>query len=413
VEVAEGDWNPWESIVLFPSSPRRGEGNALLSKSSGLPRTYSQLLLHVVFSTKHRERWITPDVAERLYPFTGGIIRAEKGILYDIGGIEDHVHLYLRWRPDAAISDLMRTIKSRSSLRVHQTFPRLDAFAWQEGYAVFSVSKSQEGAVKKYIASQAEHHRIRTPPSPPRPWDRIRRALRLRLTPATSRASSAPPGQDGMPPPFHGFRVGPLRGRAAPPVATPRGPAGADHLPMANLQRTIRDSLPIPNPLRTPQTGRRSVATGGGRGSDRNPWKRFALSSIRPAGRRKRTAHRNARHGRKLPTSGSDASESDLMRMVKVLRVHRTWTSDESGTPAVFYPDDLRHHSTPKCFRDSTRISGSMRNPPQSAGRSVHASRRKLERCDFHMATSPMRFAPCKSNSSRAKQTHYSRSAPS
>ncbi len=124
-----------------------------------MPGTYSQLLLHIVFSTKHREPWITPNVADRLYPYIGGIVRAEKGALYDIGGIEDHVHLYLRWRPDAPISDLLRTVKARSSKWVHDTFPALDAFAWQEGYSVFSVSKSQEGAVKNYIAGQHEHHK--------------------------------------------------------------------------------------------------------------------------------------------------------------------------------------------------------------------------------------------------------------
>lgn len=48
--------------------------------------TYSQILLHAVFSTKHRKAWLTPDVAVRLYPYIGGIIRAEKGALYEIGG---------------------------------------------------------------------------------------------------------------------------------------------------------------------------------------------------------------------------------------------------------------------------------------------------------------------------------------
>ncbi len=124
-----------------------------------MPGTYSQVLLHIVFSTKHREPWIKPDIAERLYPYIGGIVRAEKGVLHDIGGIEDHVHMYLRWRPDQSVSDLMRTAKARSSLWVHQTFPKLGAFAWQEGYSVFSVSKSQEEAVKRYITNQAEHHK--------------------------------------------------------------------------------------------------------------------------------------------------------------------------------------------------------------------------------------------------------------
>jgi putative transposase len=124
-----------------------------------MPGTYSQLLLHVVFSTKVRAPWITQEIAERLYPYIGGIVRAEKGALYDIGGVEDHVHMHLRWRPDGSVSDLMRTVKGRSSKWIHETYPNLAEFAWQEGFSVFSVSKSQEEAVKKYIAGQAEHHK--------------------------------------------------------------------------------------------------------------------------------------------------------------------------------------------------------------------------------------------------------------
>jgi len=121
--------------------------------------TYSQILLHVVFSTKLRQPSIAPDLADRLYSYMGGIVRAKKGILYDIGGTDDHVHMYLRWRPDESVSDLLRTVKARSSKWVHDSFPALGAFAWQEGYSAFSVSKSQEQVVKNYIAGQAEHHK--------------------------------------------------------------------------------------------------------------------------------------------------------------------------------------------------------------------------------------------------------------
>lgn len=123
-----------------------------------MPGTYSQILLHTVFSTKHREPWLTPDITERLYPYIGGIVRGEKGVLISIGGIEDHVHMYTRWRTDATISDLMRDVKANSSRFIHDHFSHLRSFAWQEGYSVFTVSKSQEPAVKAYIASQREHH---------------------------------------------------------------------------------------------------------------------------------------------------------------------------------------------------------------------------------------------------------------
>ncbi len=126
-----------------------------------MPGTYSQVILHFVFSTKRRVAYITPEIQTRLYDYIGGIVRAEKGTLYAIGGMPDHVHLLLRWRTDASIADLMRTVKARSSRWVHQTFADAAAFAWQEGYGVFSVSKSAEPDVKNYIENQVEHHKQR------------------------------------------------------------------------------------------------------------------------------------------------------------------------------------------------------------------------------------------------------------
>jgi putative transposase len=126
-----------------------------------MPGTYSQILLHVVFSTKRREAMITPEIQARLYDYMGGIVREEKGIVYAIGGMPDHVHILLRWRTDGTIADLMRTVKARSSVWVHKTYQRSDSFSWQEGYSVFTVSKSAEADVKAYIENQAEHHKKR------------------------------------------------------------------------------------------------------------------------------------------------------------------------------------------------------------------------------------------------------------
>lgn len=130
-----------------------------MRKGGTMSGTYSQLLYHIVFSTKRREPWITEDVAARLYPYLGGIVRGQKGLLLDVGGVEDHVHLYLRWKTDGKLSDLMREVKAGSSLWIHGEFPAIKDFAWQEGYSAFTVSKSQEDAVKRYIAGQREHHR--------------------------------------------------------------------------------------------------------------------------------------------------------------------------------------------------------------------------------------------------------------
>lgn len=124
--------------------------------------TFSNILLHVVFSTKNREPCIAPDLREQLYPFMGGIVRDERGDLLTIGGMPDHVHLLVRWNTQASVGDLMRNVKSRSSKWVHETFTKHAAFGWQVGYGAFSVSASQKEHVRAYIENQEAHHRRRT-----------------------------------------------------------------------------------------------------------------------------------------------------------------------------------------------------------------------------------------------------------
>jgi putative transposase len=123
-----------------------------------MPSTWSQVILHVVFSTKNREPLIDARLQERLYPFIGGVVRDLGGSLWAIGGIEDHVHLLARWGTDEPISTLARDVKHRSSEWIHKTFPAHQGFAWQKGYAVFSVSKSGSDKVKEYIENQRERH---------------------------------------------------------------------------------------------------------------------------------------------------------------------------------------------------------------------------------------------------------------
>ena len=124
-----------------------------------MPATFSNLQFHVVFSTKERRPWIDSRLRSRLYDYIGGIIRGEEGVLGEIGGMADHIHLLIGWRTDVAVSNLVRNIKSRSSLWIHQTYPGLKSFAWQAGYAIFSVSQSQVDRVGNYIRRQEEHHK--------------------------------------------------------------------------------------------------------------------------------------------------------------------------------------------------------------------------------------------------------------
>lgn len=126
-----------------------------------MPSAWTQNFYHLVFSTKDRASLITTELEERLYSFMGGIVRDLRCSLLSINGMPDHVHLLLRFRADLSISDLVRHIKSRSSKWIHESFPALAHFAWQEGYGGFTVSKSAVPSVEEYIRRQKEHHQHR------------------------------------------------------------------------------------------------------------------------------------------------------------------------------------------------------------------------------------------------------------
>jgi REP element-mobilizing transposase RayT len=115
-----------------------------------------------VFSTKERRRLITLDMQPRLWAYLGGIARENKMKALCVGGVEDHVHVLLTLPAVLSISKAVQLIKGNSSKWIHETFPAQRDFAWQEGYAAFSIGISGVDDTIKYIQSQAEHHRTRT-----------------------------------------------------------------------------------------------------------------------------------------------------------------------------------------------------------------------------------------------------------
>ena len=123
--------------------------------------TFTNLLYHIVFSTKKRHRFITSDIQDELYKYISGIARNTNGRILKINGVSDHVHILEVTKPSIALSDFIRTIKANSSKWVHEKFANKSKFEWKVGYASFSVSESQKGRIRKYIEGQKEHHRRR------------------------------------------------------------------------------------------------------------------------------------------------------------------------------------------------------------------------------------------------------------
>ncbi len=124
-----------------------------------MPHSYTSCVMHCVFSTKDRHKTMSPQFQERLWPYVGGIARKNAIKALEVGGVEDHMHLLLSLPATMGVAKAMQLLKGGSSKWVHDNFPRLRAFAWQEGYGAFSIGKSQMADTVDYIRSQERHHR--------------------------------------------------------------------------------------------------------------------------------------------------------------------------------------------------------------------------------------------------------------
>ncbi len=124
-----------------------------------MSHSFTNLLYHLVFSTKLREPWLDASWRGELFAYLGGIVRDLGGIALEVNGIEDHVHLLVKLTASHRLCDVLREIKAGSSRWIHKRDEALLGFAWQTGYGAFTVSQSMLAVVRQYIQNQEEHHR--------------------------------------------------------------------------------------------------------------------------------------------------------------------------------------------------------------------------------------------------------------
>jgi putative transposase len=121
--------------------------------------SYRQLLYHIVFRTKDSRPTIDQDIVGELYSYIGGIIRNKNSHLYQINGVEDHLHILTDMHPSVALSDFVREIKVSSSvwMKEKKHFPLFEG--WAEGYGSFTCSFMDLGRLADYVINQKEHHK--------------------------------------------------------------------------------------------------------------------------------------------------------------------------------------------------------------------------------------------------------------
>ena len=120
-------------------------------------------LIHLVYSTKHRQPQIPDEVRDRLFAYQAGVYRQWESPAIVIGGVEDHVHALFSLSKNHALKKIVEEVKKGSSkwMKTNEGANNKD-FQWQNGYAGFSVSQSNVEEVRNYIEKQADHHRRMT-----------------------------------------------------------------------------------------------------------------------------------------------------------------------------------------------------------------------------------------------------------
>lgn len=122
-------------------------------------QSLSNVLLHIVFSTKNRVPLIDPEIETELYAYLITILASYGSYVHQIGGTCDHLHLFLTLPRTHAISDILEGVKKGASKWMKTKGEKYQGFAWQKGYGVFSVSVIHHESLKAYIVNQKEHHK--------------------------------------------------------------------------------------------------------------------------------------------------------------------------------------------------------------------------------------------------------------
>ena len=123
-----------------------------------MPQSLSSILIHLVFSTKNREPFITPAIETELHPYMAKIFCELKSPSLTIDGTSDHLHILFSLGRVIKVADLVQEVKTASSKWIKTKGQEFKSFHWQKGYGAFSIGQSNVEALKRYIRGQKRHH---------------------------------------------------------------------------------------------------------------------------------------------------------------------------------------------------------------------------------------------------------------
>ncbi len=125
-----------------------------------MPNTYTRIHIQTIFAVKYRDALIDKKWKHSILEVTGNLINDAGCQSLIINGVEDHIHCFFELKPTVQISELMKTVKAKSSKFINDNKLVGNRFEWQRGYSAFSYSQSQIDQVYRYVSNQEEHHKM-------------------------------------------------------------------------------------------------------------------------------------------------------------------------------------------------------------------------------------------------------------
>ena len=124
-----------------------------------MPQSLSSILVHLIFSTKNREPFITPAIEPELHPYIAQILRELNSPCLALNGTNDHIHILFALSRVITVAELVEEVKTNSSKWIKTKGREFKNFHWQRGYGAFSIGQSNVEVLKLYIRNQKDHHK--------------------------------------------------------------------------------------------------------------------------------------------------------------------------------------------------------------------------------------------------------------
>lgn len=123
-----------------------------------MPQSLAKIYVHIVFSTRRRENWLSENIQPELYAYMAGILKNWDSPAIQIGGMPDHIHILCMLSRNYTVCKVVEKVKKGSSKWIKTMGAGFKNFSWQNGYGIFSISPSHLDKVKAYIENQQKHH---------------------------------------------------------------------------------------------------------------------------------------------------------------------------------------------------------------------------------------------------------------